>query len=78
MMKKAVAEAVDRHGYDPTKPAILESDASHYAGGCVIKQKNTKEEVVLLYDSFCLTPTERRYGLLSKRALRPARQKSTA
>jgi len=31
MLKKAVAEAIDRHGYDPSKSSVLESDASHYA-----------------------------------------------
>lgn len=119
MLKKAVAEAIYRHGYDPSKSAILESDASHYATSpnraiykvlataseiilgyrmqrLIIEckddalknlviipendnhslaallaeksqslsgsmQKSMKEEVVLLYDSFCLTPTEPRY-----------------
>ena len=39
MIKEAVLRAVHRHGFDPKRPVVLESDASNYAGGCVIKEK---------------------------------------
>ena len=67
IIKEAVQRAVHRHGFDPKRPVVLESDASNYAGGCAIKQKTAHGEVVILYDSFCFSPTERRYPTFKKK-----------
>jgi hypothetical protein len=40
--------------------------STNYADGCAIKQKVGRGEVVVLYDSFCFTPTERRYPTFKK------------
>ena len=67
MLKEAVAKAVERHGYDPLLPTILEADASNAAGGCVIKQRvGDGKENVILYDSFTFTLPERRYATFKK------------
>jgi hypothetical protein len=67
MLKDAVRDAVDRHGFDPDQAAILESDASHNGGGCVIKQKDAAgKEQVILYDAFTFTQAEKRYGTFKK------------
>jgi hypothetical protein len=56
LLKQAVAMAIHRYGFDPSLKTILESDASDYGGGCVIKQVTAdNKERVLLYDSFVLS-----------------------
>ena len=67
MLKSAVKEAVERHGFDNNLSTILEADGSDRCGGAVIKQvKPTGLEVVILYDSFVLSPAEARYGTFKK------------
>ena len=63
MIKTAVKEALERYGFDAEKDVICECDGSGYAGGGVIKQVGPDgKERVILYDSFMLSPAERRYG----------------
>ena len=67
MVKHAVRDAVERHGFDNELSAILESDGSDRCGGGVIKQRKLDGiEVVILYDSFVLSPAETRYGTFKK------------
>ena len=66
VLKDKIKTAVERNGFDDAKKAILESDASAYAGGCIIKQPGDTDErfkeLIILYDSFPFTPTEQRYS----------------
>ena len=68
MIKDAVKNALERYGFDPAKDSICECDGSQYAGGGVIKQlaPDNKSERVILFDSFMLSPAERRYGTYKK------------
>jgi hypothetical protein len=40
MLKDTIRDAVDRHSFNPDQAAILESNASHNSGSCIIKQKD--------------------------------------
>jgi hypothetical protein len=67
LIKHAVSSAVERYGYDSTVPSILESDASDYGGGCVIKQVGSDgKERAILYDSFVLSQAEKKYVTFKK------------
>ena len=68
-LREKCASIVEVFGFDPALPSRLYSDASGYAGGCCITQKQVDRdgsgkliEYPLHFDSFLFNPTERNYG----------------
>ncbi|PPJ53210.1 hypothetical protein CBER1_11916 [Cercospora berteroae] len=61
LLKNKAATTILLHGWDPALPIEMYVDASKFAAGCYIRQKQNGVYVPLLYDSFTFTPTERNY-----------------
>lgn len=61
VIKNKAATATLLHGWDPGLPVEVYVDASKFAAGCFIRQKQGDRWVPILYDSFAFTPTERNY-----------------
>jgi hypothetical protein len=62
VIQNKVAAAFSMFGWDPQLPVYMYTDASQYAAGCFISQRQGKEERPLWYDSHTFTSTERNYS----------------
>lgn len=65
-LKEKAAQAVDIQGHDLNLPVTLYTDASKYAAGCVIFQKQSGVDVPILFDSFLFTQPQRNYGVYKR------------
>lgn len=62
LLRELSSTAVDMHGHAFDLPVEMYSDASGFAGGCLITQKQEGVVKPLIYDSFVFTKTQRNYG----------------
>ncbi|KAK6211749.1 pol polyprotein [Colletotrichum tabaci] len=69
LLKDLMSKAVELHGISIGHPIQLYSDASKYAGGCVVMQMQDAGLVPVLYDSFLLTKSQRNYGTYKRELL---------
>lgn len=69
LIKNKAATAVALHGWDPALPCVAHIDASAFAGGLYVTQKQGDTVVPIMYDSFTFSKTERNYSTY-KRELR--------
>ena len=69
LIKNKAATAVALHGWDPALPCVAHIDASAFAGGLYVTQKQGDAVVPIMYDSFTFSKTERNYSTY-KRELR--------
>ncbi|CCF36665.1 pol polyprotein [Colletotrichum higginsianum] len=69
LLKDLMSKTVELHGISIGHPIQLYSDASKYAGGCVVMQMQDAGLVPVLYDSFLLTKSQRNYGTYKRELL---------
>lgn len=69
LLRNLCARAVMRYGWNPALPVEVFADASKFAAGCHISQRQNGVNRPILYDSFAFTTTEQRYDTY-KRELR--------
>ncbi|KAI0995222.1 hypothetical protein K3495_g12960, partial [Podosphaera aphanis] len=62
ILRDKCSTVVDMFGWDYLEPVRLFTDASLYAGGCVITQIREEKEVPILYNSVTFSKSEKNYG----------------
>ncbi|KAI0995731.1 hypothetical protein K3495_g12450 [Podosphaera aphanis] len=62
ILRDKCSTVVDMFEWDYLEPVRLFTDASLYAGGCVITQIREEKEVPILYDSVTFSKSEKNYG----------------
>ncbi|MBW0465430.1 hypothetical protein O181_005145 [Austropuccinia psidii MF-1] len=68
-IKKAFTTAPILSHFNPSLPAIVETDASDYSLGAVLSQVNDSGKHPIAFDSFKLLPAELNYGVHEKELL---------
>ena len=68
-IREKAAAVVDMHGWDFRLAVDMYTDASLYAAGCMITQRQNRVQVPILFDSFTFTKPQRNYGVYKRELL---------